>query len=355
MHSVRRVALASRRVATSSAATAATPTLRAQWTARRCLHVRRALPYAVEDGLAPLFTPEALQTIGVEYQQGLLDRLNDETRGTTHVNKTVAQIVIDTAPAPTETLTFNYASEALNNDFFLNHLKPVSPKAPNHEGAMFGTGLHLEIESTFGGVDQLKSAFSSAAMGMFSGGWVWLVTDAGGHLGVLGTYGAGTLLVQDRMQRFDPAEAASLGGRYQTGSTLSDGQVPSLAGLAGAGSGSSPFSGSARTAPTPGPASGARSLHLSARSESVFGGAGARDRHLDGLEGQAMKTVQLDKLGEVLTPLFCIGVHERAWMAAGFGVWGKERYLREFWSVLDWGKVCGNFHRVTAKGKGSTH
>ena len=43
--------------------------------------MRRALPYAVEDGLAPLFTPEALQSIGVEYQQGLLDRLNDETRG----------------------------------------------------------------------------------------------------------------------------------------------------------------------------------------------------------------------------------------------------------------------------------
>lgn len=141
MHSVRRVALASRRVATSSAAKSATPALRAQWTARRCLHVRRALPYAVEDGLAPLFTPEALQTIGVEYQQGLLDRLNEEIRGkwciagvlcaindrtsrvgTAHVNKTVAQIVIDTAPAPTETLTFNYASEALNNDFFLHHL-----------------------------------------------------------------------------------------------------------------------------------------------------------------------------------------------------------------------------------------
>ena len=80
MHSLRRVALASRR-ATASAANAASPALRAQWTARRCLHVRRALPYAVEDGLAPLFLPEALQTLAVDYQQGLLDRLNEETRG----------------------------------------------------------------------------------------------------------------------------------------------------------------------------------------------------------------------------------------------------------------------------------
>ena len=80
MHSLRRVALASRR-ATASAANAASPALRVHWTARRCLHVRRALPYAVEDGLAPLFSPEALQTLAVDYQQGLLDRLNEETRG----------------------------------------------------------------------------------------------------------------------------------------------------------------------------------------------------------------------------------------------------------------------------------
>ncbi|VDC06233.1 unnamed protein product [Peniophora sp. CBMAI 1063] len=350
MHSVRRVALASRR-ATSSTATATAPALRAQWTVRRCLHVRRPLPYAVEDGLAPLFTPEALQTIGVDYQQGLLDRLNEETRGTTHVNKTVAQIVIDTAPAPTETLTFNYASEALNNDFFLNHLKPVPEQAPNHESAFFGTALHLEIEETFGGIDQLKSAVSAAGMGMFSGGWVWLVTDANGQLGVLGTYGAGTLLVQDRSQRFDHSEAVSLGGRYQTGSTLPQGQAPSFSGLASAGSSSSPVSGSARTQPPTGPAAGARSLHISSRSESVFDGKGVRDHQIN-LEGQGMKMTQLEKLGEVLTPLFCVGVHERAWMAAGFGVWGKERYLREFWSVLDWEKVCQNYHRVNGRGKG---
>ena len=64
-----------------------------------------------------------------------------------------------------------------------------------------------------------------------------------------------------------------------------------------------------------------------------------------------MKVVPLDHLGEVLTPLFCVDVHERAWMAAGFGVWGKERYLREFWSVLDWGKVQDNYHRVVGPRK----
>jgi hypothetical protein len=39
-----------------------------------------------------------------------------------YVNKSVAQIVIDTAANPAKTLLFNYASEALNNDFFLDCL-----------------------------------------------------------------------------------------------------------------------------------------------------------------------------------------------------------------------------------------
>lgn len=26
-------------------------------------------------------------------------------------------------------------------------------------------------------------------------------------------------------------------------------------------------------------------------------------------------------------------------MAAGYGVWGKEEWLKQFWTVLDWAKV----------------
>jgi len=43
----------------------------------------------------------------------------------------------------------------------------------------------------------------------------------------------------------------------------------------------------------------------------------------------------LDSLGQTLYPLFCVSVHEHAWMAAGYGVSGKERYLERFWTSLD--------------------
>jgi Fe-Mn family superoxide dismutase len=48
--------------------------------------------------------------------------------------------------------------------------------------------------------------------------------------------------------------------------------------------------------------------------------------------------------GDDLTPLFCISVHEHAWMT-DYGVWGKEEYLKRFWTVLDWGKVNNLYER----------
>lgn len=57
------------------------------------------------------------------------------------------------------------------------------------------------------------------------------------------------------------------------------------------------------------------------------------------------KTEMLN-VGEVLYPLFCISVHEHAWMAAGYGVWGKEEWLKKFWTVLDWGKVSQAYGKI---------
>jgi len=49
--------------------------------------------------------------------------------------------------------------------------------------------------------------------------------------------------------------------------------------------------------------------------------------------------VDMLNIGETLYPLFCISVHEHCWISAGYGVWGKEDWLKQFWTVLDWDKV----------------
>lgn len=48
----------------------------------RCLHTRRELSYPIEGGLGDFLPPATLKMIAVEYQQGLLDRLNDEVKST---------------------------------------------------------------------------------------------------------------------------------------------------------------------------------------------------------------------------------------------------------------------------------
>jgi len=47
--------------------------------------------------------------------------------------------------------------------------------------------------------------------------------------------------------------------------------------------------------------------------------------------------------GEYLNPLLCISVHEHAWMSSGYGVWGKEEYIKKFWTAVDWERVTGHY------------
>jgi superoxide dismutase, Fe-Mn family len=70
MHSLRLAASCPKRVALAWARPDA-----------RLLHTRRALAYPLEDGLGEFLPPDALKTVAVEYQQGLLDRLNDQVKG----------------------------------------------------------------------------------------------------------------------------------------------------------------------------------------------------------------------------------------------------------------------------------
>ena len=51
----------------------------------RQMHERLGLPYDVEKGLGDFLPPKALKAVAEEYQQGLLERLNEEVAGTSCV------------------------------------------------------------------------------------------------------------------------------------------------------------------------------------------------------------------------------------------------------------------------------
>lgn len=56
-------------------------TKRTRLTPRRNLHTRTPLPYDIDNGLGDFLTPQALRMIAIDYQQGLLDRLNEQVHG----------------------------------------------------------------------------------------------------------------------------------------------------------------------------------------------------------------------------------------------------------------------------------
>ena len=72
--------------ASSSRATRLAPTRLSQtckaWsTSARKIHTRKPLPYNIEDGMGEFLTPQGLKMVAVDYQQGLLDRLNEQVEG----------------------------------------------------------------------------------------------------------------------------------------------------------------------------------------------------------------------------------------------------------------------------------
>ncbi|KAF8609274.1 hypothetical protein BDV93DRAFT_484731 [Ceratobasidium sp. AG-I] len=291
------------------------------------LHQRRALEYPLENGLGKFLTPEGLKTIAVEWQEGLLDRLNEEVRDTEFENQSVMQVVISTATQKSNSLAFMYASQALNNSFFLDNLKPLADGQTSHEEGI-SAALNQKIAFDFGSLGHLKSTISAAALGMSSSGWVWCVQDANGSIGVVPTFGPGTVLVRNRIHS-SPNFTPVVGERL-------DPRPPSPTSPKRALSTASPASGaSTNRAPV---------QSLSPQIRTVVTQAPAYNTG-DVLSGSRIG--DFTKAGNILSPLFCISVNEHAWISSGYGVWGKEEYLKQFWSVLDWEKVSRNSEHWT--------
>lgn len=205
------------------------------------------------------------------------------------------------------------------------------------------------IRTSHGSVQQLRSAFSAAALGMFINGWVWFVSDQSGNTGIVSTYGAGTLLIRSRnnMERhptLTDSSATSLHNptpppRSPLAQTPPPGTSPA-----------SPLSGISGTnsPPTPNNSLHSRFYHDDL-SNITTKATGIHSPHVG--NNQRAKVANMLHAGEILYPLFCVPVYEHAWMSAGYGVWGKEQWLKEFWSVLNWKRVDAAYAAVLEAGR----
>lgn len=187
----------------------------------------------------------------------------------------------------------------------------------------------------------LKLRVLATAKGMMSSGWVWLASDGYGGLAVIPTFGAGTLLVRSRLAHNREQNTvvrqiiAGENSAQSLGAVMARGNVaPSLP---SGPSVTSPMSGITSTPPPINPHTPARSFHS---SPSLGYNFGVSDNNGDPEEGRK-KVYNL--VSRSLYPLFCISAYEHAWLSSGYGVWGKEKYIENFFSAVHWGKVSETY------------
>lgn len=285
----------------------------------RALHSLPPLPEMLQEGKGclPLLSASAVDLLWKDWQYGLLTELNKEVIGTQWENASIVDTVIGTAKDPHSILAFNYASLALNNSFFLSNLKSKDlPAGARHWRDSPHPSPHDQLkdalERNFGSIGAFKLAFSSAAYGMSGSGYVWLAMDKDEVMSIVPTYGAGTILIQNRMQR-DGAREEWL-------------RVSDIVR-------NSPSDSTSSATPTQGlSSSSSRRMSTSARAQ-----------RMSSSYNSAMESIETR--GEELFPLLCVSVHERDWLSNyqmyyhKEGKWGKEKYLETFWECVNWERV----------------
>lgn len=259
---------------------------------RRNLHTCPPTPEILSEGCAPFLSDSTVKQISQGWQGGLLDLLNQEVRDTEFASSSIVETVIGLSQNREKILAFNYASQALNNSFFLSTL---APQDRLHNPTPLPK-VATAISKSFGSFPEMCLAFSSAAYGMVGSGWVWLVTDQHRNLGVVPTFGSGTVIVQNRLQQ----------GKHFLLPSINDQSTGSPDGAKNA-STSLPLERPSRPA------------------DALFSGLGISD-----------------KVGKELYPLLNISVHEHAWLN-DYGIMGKEEYLTRFWNCVNWDKVEERF------------
>jgi Fe-Mn family superoxide dismutase len=192
------------------------------------------------------------------------------------------------------------------------------------------------IREHHGGIEQLRSAFSAAALGTFTNGWVWFVSDQVGHTATMTTYGPSTLLIRARTH-MELENNLSINPRLPSNTHPGVPQIPPHL----------------PDSDMPLVSSSADDLN----SDASFMSTAPASIHRDGGSTHPAKSSKGRDLisGEILYPLFCLPVYEHTWMSAGYGVWGKEQWLKEFWSVLDWRRVNGIYENITNKDRNTSY
>ncbi|KAF3356699.1 hypothetical protein HYQ45_008554 [Verticillium longisporum] len=133
------------------------------------------LPYAY-DALEPHISAQIMELHHSKHHQTYVTNLNKALE-TYNQNPLYARAGVLAA------LNFHGGGH-INHSLFWENLSPASSPDASTDSA---TQLVAEISKVWGGLDQFKSAFNAALLGITGSGWGWLVKDETNRLAIVTT------------------------------------------------------------------------------------------------------------------------------------------------------------------------
>ena len=132
------------------------------------------LPYDY-NALEPHIDEQTMRVHHDKHHQAYVDNANKALEGTEWGDRPVEAVLanIDLLPDDKQAAVRNNAGGHYNHSLFWQIMSPDGGGEPS--GAVAAA-----IESTFGGIDQLKEQVNDAGVKRFGSGWTWLIHDGTG-------------------------------------------------------------------------------------------------------------------------------------------------------------------------------
>lgn len=149
------------------------------------------LPYA-HDALEPHIDKMTMEIHHGKHHAAYTNNLNAAIEGTEWADKSIEEILanLDKLPTDKKTAVQNNGGGYANHNLFWQILSPTATE--------MSADLKAAIDTTFGGFDAFKDAFSKAAATRFGSGWAWLYVDNDGSLKIGSTPNQDTPLMEGK-------------------------------------------------------------------------------------------------------------------------------------------------------------
>ncbi len=131
-----------------------------------------SLPWS-DNALEPYISANTIDFHYGKHHKAYVDKLTAAIEGTPLAEKTLEDIIKETAGDSAKAGIFNNAAQSWNHAFFWNSLNPGGGGEPVGE-------LKDKIVQAFGGLDKFKEDFAGKAATLFGSGWTWLAASGGG-------------------------------------------------------------------------------------------------------------------------------------------------------------------------------